>query len=76
MVRQMAVNGHGLALLADWHAEADIRSGALEAVLADWSLDPVAVHAVYASRDYLPAKVRLLIDHLARSFEGAEMTDR
>lgn len=68
MVRDMALRGHGIALLADWLVAEDLREGRLEPVLPEWSTDPVAIHAVYASREHLPARVRLFIDHLLAHF--------
>jgi LysR family transcriptional regulator, transcriptional activator for dmlA len=73
MVRDLTLRGHGVALLADWLVAGDIARGALVPVLPDWSSHPVALHAVYASREHLPARVRVFIDHLVEHFSNAQM---
>lgn len=44
----------------------------LRAVLADWSLPEVPVHAVFASRRFLTPKVRAFIDLAAEAMGGSE----
>jgi LysR family transcriptional regulator, transcriptional activator for dmlA len=68
MVRDLTLRGHGVALLADWLVAGDVARGALVPVLPAWSSHPVALHAVYASREHLPARVRVFIDDLVRHF--------
>lgn len=65
VVRQMAVDGHGVALLADWHVANDLRSGALVEAFADWTVEPPSgIYAVYPSRANLAPPVRSFIAHL------------
>jgi DNA-binding transcriptional LysR family regulator len=60
-----AVAGLGLTVTSLWGCRAELERGALVRVLADWTLPPVALHAVFPrGRGVLPA-VRALIDHLA-----------
>lgn len=64
----LAQAGAGPALLPDWLVGEDIRTGALvdlfpDHVAAAGSFDS-AVWAIYPSRSYLPAKVRVVIDFL------------
>lgn len=60
--------GMGIALLGRWHAAADIRSGTLVPLLDNFAPPPVPIWIYYSSRSYLPARTRLLIEHLLASF--------
>ena len=60
----LARAGAGLASLPHGMLRADVASGALVPVLAGWSLEPLPVSLVTASRKLLPAKTRVFIDHL------------
>lgn len=61
-VRDAAVAGLGIAQLPVLVADAAVQAGQLRAVLTDWSLPTVPVHAVFASARYLTPKVRAFID--------------
>ena len=66
VVRTCVLNGVGIALRSTWDIGAEIKSGALEVVLPNYSASKeVGIHALYPSRRFLPAKVRLFIDFLA-----------
>ena len=67
-LRRAALEGLGVALLADWMVDDDLAGGALvdllpglEASAADFD---TAAWIVYPDRSYVPAKVRAFIDHL------------
>jgi DNA-binding transcriptional LysR family regulator len=62
-VRAMVLAGAGVAVLPDYLAEEDIRSGRLVALLAQHRLPQGGIHAVYPGKQP-PAKVRSFIDHL------------
>jgi DNA-binding transcriptional LysR family regulator len=55
--------GAGVALLPAPFVEPAVRSGALTRVLPEWEGPSTPVYAVYADRR-LPARLRLLLDHL------------
>ncbi len=66
VVRAAVLSGLGIALRSTWDVGPELRSGQLVHVLPGYRASRrVAVHAVYPSRRYLAAKVRLFIDHLA-----------
>ena len=67
MVRHMAIRGHGIALLADWLVNQDLAEGALEQVMPGLLTPEVGIYAVYPSRDHMPTRLRVLIDHLVSS---------
>ena len=61
--------GIGVALRAEWEVGRDIAAGDLVHILPEWNgVDRVGVHAVYPSRRYLPAKVRVFIDFLSELY--------
>lgn len=61
-VRDAAIAGLGIASLPHVVAADAVRRRRLHAVLPDWSLPEVPVHAVFASSRYLTPKVRGFID--------------
>ncbi len=67
--RRAALAGLGFALLPDFVAQADINSGRLVSVLEQFIPRDAGIHAVYPHRRYLPAKVRVLVDYLAKWFK-------
>ncbi|VWD41392.1 LysR family transcriptional regulator [Burkholderia lata] len=64
-----AIDGHGVLVRSEWDAQPFIDSGALTRVLADWSLPPSDIYAVYPERLNLSAKVRVFIDFLGEYLE-------
>jgi DNA-binding transcriptional LysR family regulator len=56
----MALDGHGIALLADWHVGDDLRSGKLLEAFADWTVEPSSgIYAVYPKRKYRAHRPKL-----------------
>lgn len=64
-----AMDGHGILMRSMWEAAPMLRSGKLKPVLADWSLPPADVYAVFPTRSHLSAKTRALVDFLLAVFE-------
>lgn len=60
--------GNGISLLPTFIVATHLKSGALVTVLGEWSVPPIAIHAVYAQTRSLPAKTRVLIDFLIERF--------
>lgn len=65
MLHLAALEGMGLVFLPVWMTQSDIGNEALEVVLPDDVIFTVPLYAVYSSRKYLSAKVRLFIDFFA-----------
>lgn len=64
-VRDMAVEGVGLARLADFHVDPDIAAGRLAEVLADDAYSDVEdVHALYLGGQRVPQRVRAFLDYM------------
>jgi len=69
VVRECVIAGFGIALRSTWDIAQELRDGRLVRVLSQFegSRD-VAVYAVYASRHFLPTKIRVFIDYLSELF--------
>lgn len=68
-LRQAALEGLGVARLADWIVDEDLRAGRLVELCADWRTgppEPSAIWLVTRSREHRPAKLQAFIDHLRR----------
>ncbi|MFT4191306.1 MAG: LysR family transcriptional regulator [Comamonas sp.] len=63
--------GLGLAVLPEFLAWDDLRSGAIQATLEDWPVPPIALHIVTPPGRARPLRVQALIDFLAAEFAGA-----
>lgn len=72
LMRALAVAGHGLAFKSAWDIAADVRARRLVPLLADVILPEADIYAVYPSRCYLPARIRLFVDHLQHELEQRE----
>jgi len=66
-IKQCAISGMGLALLPDWLVNDDIKSGKLTRLFKDHEVSATdyesAVWLLYPSRDYIPLKTRVFMDH-------------
>lgn len=66
VIREAVIAGLGIALRSTWDVGPELKSGRLVPVLPFLEAPKnVALSAVYPSREFLPAKVRLFIDYLA-----------
>lgn len=69
VVRETVLSGMGIALRSTWDIGSDLKSGKLTRVLPQYSSSKgLGIYAVYPSRNFLPAKIRLFIDYLATLF--------
>ncbi|WP_080353672.1 LysR family transcriptional regulator [Burkholderia cenocepacia] len=76
MLRQLALLGHGIAIVPSYLIERDVAGGRLVSLLPDYPLPCVDVHIAYPSRHYLPAKVRTFIDHLVEQYAQAPASEK
>ena len=67
--RAAALGGLGIIWQPSFVIGADLRAGRLVALLPDYHLPDIDVHAVYPSRRHLSAKVRVMIDFLVKEFK-------
>ena len=72
-LRRAARLGLGVAMLANWMVDDDVRSGRLVALLPDYectaTVFDTSAWALYPNRNYLPQKVRVMIDFLKSQIE-------
>lgn len=69
VIREAVIAGLGIALRSTWDIGSELRAGRLVQVLPTYEGSRnVALSAVYPSRQFLPAKVRLFIDYLAELY--------
>ncbi|SOE92606.1 transcriptional regulator, LysR family [Burkholderia sp. D7] len=64
-------SGAGIGTLATYSVCEDLKAGKLTRVLPQFRLRPFTVFALYASRRYLDAKIRTLLDHLRETLSPA-----
>jgi DNA-binding transcriptional LysR family regulator len=70
LIRDALKAGRGLSLLPRIYVNDDVREGALETVLDDWTAPESSVYAVYPSRRHVPAKVRAFLDFLVEELSS------
>ena len=68
--RRWAVAGMGIALKSLFDVIDDLESGRLVRVLPEYSSGSVAIHALFPSRRFLPARVRALDTAMASHFSA------
>ncbi len=66
---QAALLGHGIVLVPDFEVGGALRSGALVAVLPEWRLDEMVMHAVFPPRKHVASRVRTFVDFLAERWK-------
>ena len=72
LLRRAAIGGMGLCSLPAFIVADDLAAGRLERGLADHSAPRLPLSAVWASRRFVPAKVRVFVDWLAATIgDGA-----
>lgn len=72
VVREAVIAGMGIALRSTWDIGAELSDGRLVQVLPQYEGSRnVVLSAIYASRQFLPAKVRVFIDYLAELYGPA-----
>jgi DNA-binding transcriptional LysR family regulator len=68
VLTRWAIAGHGLAWRSAWEVSEEIKKGRLVSVLDEFSSPGNNIYAVYAERQFLPAKVRFFIDFMKQTF--------
>ncbi|NMM04711.1 LysR family transcriptional regulator [Polaromonas sp.] len=69
--RAAALKHHGIILQPTFMVGEDLRSGALVELMPQYRSSEFGIYAVYPSRRYMSAKVRLLIEFLAKALGNA-----
>lgn len=69
VVRETVLSGLGIALRSTWDIGPELEASKLQRVLPDYSATQgLGIYAVYPSRSFLPAKIRLFIDYLSELY--------
>lgn len=71
MVRQWAIDGHGIILRSQWDVERDVAAGRLVRLLPEYA-QKADVWAVYPSRLSTSARLRVCVEFLEAWFAGEE----
>jgi DNA-binding transcriptional LysR family regulator len=71
-LRELAIQGAGIALLPEWFVAAAVSSGELRVVLPSWRPLPVNASAIYPRDQRGAARVKALIEHLHGAFAACE----
>lgn len=74
MLRDLAVDGLGVALLPPWFVAEDLRRRRLVHLLRAWVSEPVAIHALYRASLRSENRVRVLVDHLRGAYARSGRT--
>jgi DNA-binding transcriptional LysR family regulator len=70
LLRVAVIAGLGVTLMAPFNIHEELRAGSLVSLLWSYPTAEFSIAAVYPHRRHLAAKVRVLIDALARLFAG------
>lgn len=68
--RAAALQDQGIVLQPDFLIGEDVQSGRLVELMPEWQAGTLGIYAVYPSRRYLSAKVRLLVDYLGEQLSN------
>ena len=72
VLRDLAIDGAGIAMLPTWFVTRELESGELKSVLPGWGSEPVEVHALYRAVHRNEQRVRVLVDHLRAGYSTME----
>ncbi len=72
VLHDWCLHGQGIAWRSTWEVEAEIASGRLVEVLADFAAPPNGIYAVFPQRKHLPLRVRLWLDFLKHHYGQAD----
>ena len=61
--------GAGICMLGRWIFKEELAQGSVKPILKHYWGEPTTIWCYYSSREYLPIRVRLLIDNLVKNIE-------
>jgi DNA-binding transcriptional LysR family regulator len=68
VLRDLAIDGAGIAMMPPWFVKADLARRRLRIVLPDWRSEPLVVHALYRTSQRTEPRVRLFVDHMRAAY--------
>jgi DNA-binding transcriptional LysR family regulator len=69
-LQRLALQGRGIALLPRYFCLEDVADGRLRHVLKGYDSDRFVVHLVYPNQKFIPLRVRLMMDFMARNLQN------
>jgi DNA-binding transcriptional LysR family regulator len=73
---EAAICGMGIAFLPTFVVSDAVASGALQLVLQEYATLTLDVYAVYATRRYLPVKIKVFVDYLRQHIQDPPYWDK
>jgi DNA-binding transcriptional LysR family regulator len=70
VIRDLAVAGEGIALIARFIVEHDLAAGRLHEILVGQAAYAWSIYALYPRREHLSGRVRAFVDHLTEGLES------
>jgi DNA-binding transcriptional LysR family regulator len=70
-IREAALAGMGIAVVPIWLVDKNLERGDLKIILGGYKPVPIAIHAAYPDRHYVPNKVRYFIEHVRSTLKGS-----
>jgi len=68
-LRKAALAGFGIAYVPKCCVHEDLMAGSLKVILTQYTARQLGVYAIYPFTKYLPAKLRLLIEHIKQAYQ-------
>jgi DNA-binding transcriptional LysR family regulator len=67
-IKEAAIRGFGLAVLAKYMITDELKSNELKVVLPDWTAKGNPIHLVFPGQKFVSPKMREFIDHVTKNF--------
>lgn len=67
-MRQVALEGVGIYQGPSFLFGEDIQSGRLNEILADYSMNPYPIYIIYPAAEFIPLRVKAMINFLSKEF--------
>ncbi|WP_025821774.1 LysR family transcriptional regulator [Shewanella marina] len=72
MVKQLAVDDYGIAMLSHSVCKAELADGRLVPLLPEWPMEAFKVYGVYSSRRQLATNISVFLDYFTKRFSTQE----
>jgi DNA-binding transcriptional LysR family regulator len=70
VLRDLALDGMGIAMMPPWFVTAELEGKQLRHVLPGWGSEPIVVHALYRAMHRNEQRVRILVEHLRAAYSS------
>jgi len=67
-VKQAALLGVGIYQGPNWLFGEEVAAGTMVEILSDYEIDPYPIYLIYPPADYLPLRLKTMMDYLANEF--------